>query len=94
MCASGRHRSIGRICRLVECADLGGQDEVAFREAVDLMGPDADGYASPGQDDLGGVILVLGNRSYGIGKGQSLLEVAEGVGADQMMLTFDRPFRR
>src|SRR5512140_1587999 len=61
----------------LEAIDLGGEDEIAFGEARDFVGPDGDHHFSPGQENVR--MVSLGFREFPdfIGKGEGLLEIGE-----------------
>src|SRR5687767_6220553 len=46
---------------LFQLVDLGGQDEIALHQPVDLVGPDGDLHLTPGEADIGMVALCFGD---------------------------------
>ena len=65
--------------------DFGREDEIAFGQAVDLMGMDGDGHAPPGQFDIGMMALFLGQRADLVDERQRLDEIFELPDAAEMM---------
>ena len=64
---------------MLEAVGLGGPDEVALGQAVDLVGPDLETRPAPGQEDLWVVVHLFSQLPDTIGEGKSLDEVAEAV---------------
>jgi len=71
--------------------NLGGEDEVALGEAVDLVCPDFDSDFSPREKDVGMMILLVGNRPNGIDKMQRLVEIGKLVALDEMVVLDNVP---
>ena len=71
--------------------DFGGHDEVAFGEAVDLVGPESDLGFAPGEEDVGVMALLFGEGSDQIYEGEGLGEVREFERAMDMVVVGDRP---
>jgi hypothetical protein len=80
-----------------ELVDLGGQDEIAFCQAVDLVGPGRNLDFSPGKEDVRVVSLHFSELAYlvdklerfpKVGKREGLREVVflHGVPADYLLL--------
>src|SRR5207244_13382063 len=61
--------------RRIQLVDLGGHDEVAFSKAVDLVGPQRNFGAAPGQQNVGVMTLLLGYLAHSIYKIQGLPEI-------------------
>jgi hypothetical protein len=51
-----------------ELVDFGGQDEIAFCQAVDLVGPGRDLDFSPGKEDVRVVSLLFRELAYLVDK--------------------------
>ena len=69
-----------------ELIDLGGQDEVAFRQAIDLVSPDRESNHTPCQVDIWVVSLGFSQLSDSVGECEGLPEVFESKLFLQMML--------
>ena len=69
-----------------ELIDLGGQDEVAFRQAIDLVSPDRESNHTPCQVDIWVVSLGFSQHSDSVGECEGLPEVFESKLSLQMML--------
>jgi len=54
---------------------LGGQDEIAFRQTVNLVGPDSQGDSSPSERDFRMVSFFLRDLSHRIGEIEGLTEI-------------------
>src|SRR5439155_2697059 len=65
----------GTSLRGVRVVDLGGEDEVAFGQAVDFVGPDFHPDLAPGEKDIGVMPLLLRDSTYLVGEVQGGLEV-------------------
>src|SRR5258707_14814003 len=65
----------------VELVDLGGQNEIALRQTLDLMRPGRDLNFSPGKRDVWMVPLRLGKVTYAIHK----LECSAKVGKSERL---------
>jgi hypothetical protein len=76
-----------------EAVDFGGHDEVAFGETVDLVRPESDFGFAPGEEDVGMMSLLFGERTDTVDEVERLLEVGELELAVKMMLVGDGPFR-
>jgi hypothetical protein len=61
----------------VELVDLGGQNEIALRQTVDLMRPGCDLNFSPGKEDVWVVPLLLGKLTYAIHKLECFAKVGK-----------------
>src|SRR5260370_31617579 len=73
---------------------LGRHNQVAFGEAVNLVGPQRDFGLPPGKQDVGMVALLLSQGSDSIHKVQGLLEVRESEGAGDVVLVDHLPVAR
>ena len=71
--------------------NLRGHYEIAFREAVDLVGPERDLHFAPGEIDIGMMILSLGHFPHAIRKVERLAEVFEFIFFFKMMFLHDLP---
>jgi hypothetical protein len=71
--------------------NLRGHDEIALREAVDLVSPNRDVNFAPRQQNVGMVSLLLGYRANAVYEFERLLEVGEFEFAMQVMLFVNRP---
>ena len=87
---SGVARSPSRL-RLVARVVLGREDEVAFRETVDLVRVDRHLDTSPGEQDVRVVALGLGNLAEPGGEIECLADVAERVLLLEVVLLDDPP---
>src|SRR5438874_3185547 len=72
---------------------LGGHVEIAFREPLDLMGPDLDRAFSPGHVQVRMVPLLLRDRADLVGELERLDEVLERIGPLQMSFGVQLPAR-
>jgi hypothetical protein len=61
----------------VEFVDLGGQNEVALRQTVDLMRPGRDLDSSPGKEDVWVMPLPLSKLAYAIYKLEGFAKVGK-----------------
>ena len=75
----------------MEAIDLGGHDEVALGQAIDLMSPQCDFGFAPGEQDVGMMSLRLGQFAYAIHEIQRLLEIGEGEQASDVVLVDHLP---
>ncbi len=71
---------------LVLLIGLGGKDEIAFREPIDLVSPDLDANLSPCKVEVRVVVLFLGNITYAIHESQRFDEILEREFLAQMMV--------
>lgn len=71
---------------LRELIDLGGHDEIAFRQAIDLMCPERDFRAPPGQQDVGMVSLLFGNFARAVDELQGLPKIRKAELSCEVML--------
>jgi hypothetical protein len=71
--------------------DLGGEDEIAFGEAVDFMRPDGDLHLAPGEVNVR--VMVLGFSQFAdlIRKRKRFQEVLEGEFLFEVMFSNDLP---
>ena len=60
-----------------EGRDFGGEDEVAFRQTLDFMGPDLQFNPAPGEENIGMMPLFLGDLADAVGESERLGEVFE-----------------
>jgi hypothetical protein len=70
----------------IESVDFCRHYEVALGESVDFVRPESDLGLTPGQQNIGMMSLLLGDRTDPIHEVQSLLEIREGKRANNMML--------
>ena len=66
--------------------DLRGEDKIALREAVDLVGPDVDANATPGQVNVRVVAVALGDFAHAIDEGQARDEIGKCILFGEVML--------
>ena len=66
-------RSLG----FVELVDLCGQDEIALRQAVDLVRPGCDRDFTPGKEDVRVVTLLLRKLTYAVCKLEGFAKVGK-----------------
>src|ERR1051325_8050676 len=71
--------------------DFRGEDEVAAREAVDLVRPDLDAHVSPRQIDVGMVPFLFRDRADAVRERERAGEVRERKLFLEMMLIHDPP---
>jgi hypothetical protein len=71
--------------------DLGGEDEVRFGEALGGMGPEGDLDASPGEQDVGVMSLLFGDRADLVGERQRFLKVGKREAAGDVVIVDDLP---
>jgi len=74
-----------------DLVDFCRQDEVALRQAVNLVGPDCDFDFSPCQEDVRVVALLLGQLSDAVHKLEGLAKVGELETLEDVMLVYDFP---
>ena len=60
---------------MVEPVDFGGQNEVALRQTIDLVGPDRDLHFSPGEKEIWMMPLLFGKLAYAIYERESFAKV-------------------
>ena len=77
-----------------EPVDLGGQDEVALGEPVDLVGPDLDLYPAPSKVNVGMMPLLFGKLTHRGSEIERLAEICEGECALQAMVVRNFPGRK
>ena len=70
---------------------LGGEDEIAFRETVDLVGPKLDFHFAIREEDVGMVPFVFGDGSHLIGESESFGKIGKHVFFFEMMFFDDVP---
>ena len=63
--------------RLIELVDLCGQNEIALRQAVDLVRPGRDPDFSPGQRDIWVVTLLLREFAYAVYEAEGFAKVGK-----------------
>ena len=71
--------------------DFGGEDEVAFRQAINLVRPEGELDAAPGQINIGMMVLLFGQFPDLVGKMERLAEILELIFPFQMMFVDDAP---
>ena len=76
---------------LSELVDFGRQDEVAFGEPIDFMGPDCDLGPTPTKADIGMMTLFFREIPDPVDKLLSLAKVSEAEGLCQVMLVYYFP---
>jgi hypothetical protein len=77
--------------RWAQSLDLGGHDEIALRESVDLVRPQRDLGLPPRQKNVGMMSLLLGDGADTIHKIERLLEIGEAELTLEVMLFHDIP---
>ena len=70
---------------------LGGENEVALGQTIDLVCPNLNPDLAPRQVEIGMMTLLLGDRSDAVYEGQRLREVGKSVGLGQVMILPDFP---
>ncbi len=75
----------------VELIDLGGQDEIALRQTVDLVRPGRDLDFSPGKEDVWVVPLLLRKLAYLVDKFESFAKVGKREGFHEVVFFDDVP---
>lgn len=75
----------------VEAIDLRRQDEVAFRESINLVREGTHADFAPGKHEAGVVALFLGLATHAIDEVQSFAEVREDEGLLKVVLFDDLP---
>ena len=75
----------------LELVNSGGEDEIIFGEAVDLVRVKGDFYLSPGEEDIGVMALLLGDGAYLISEFQSRFEVGERERPSDVMFAHGFP---
>src|SRR5690242_7810346 len=70
---------------------LGGEDEVALDETVDLVRPDRELHLAPGEINVGVVPLLLGHLADAVGEVERLAKIFKLIFLFQMMLVDDVP---
>src|SRR5216683_3290665 len=75
----------------VELIDLGSQDEMALRQAVDFVRPGRDLDFSPGKRDVWGVSLLLCKLTHAIHKPEGSTEVGKLEGLRDVVFFDDVP---
>ena len=71
--------------------DLGGQDEIAFRQTVDLVRPGRDFDLSPGERDIWVMPLLLSKLTYSIYKPEGSAKIGKLEGLRDVMFFDDVP---
>ena len=71
---------------LIHSIGLRGQDEVAFRQAVDFVSPDFDSHPAPGEVEVRMMALLFCDGAHTVHKIQCIFEVGEGKGLGQVVL--------
>ena len=80
-----------RSSEFVELVDLGGKDEIALRQAVDLVRPGRDLDFSPGKEDVRVVPLPLRKLTYSIHKIECVAKVQKLEGLRDVVFRNDIP---
>jgi hypothetical protein len=75
----------------LELVNSGGEDEIIFGEAVDLVRVKGDFYLAPGEEDIGVMALLLGDGAYLISEFQSRFEVGERERPSDVMFAHGFP---
>ena len=76
---------------LKSLVDFGRQDEVAFGEPVDLVGPGGDVHFAPGQAQVGMMAFLLGDGAGAIYEIERRLEIREQEPLRKVMLLHYSP---
>jgi hypothetical protein len=85
----------GSVARLgIELINLCGHDEVAFRQAVDLVRPECDFGLAPGEKDVRMMTLIFGHFADAVHEIQRLLEIGKLEGSCEVMFVDDFPVRQ
>ena len=82
---------VGGKLGLSELVDFCGQDEIALRQAVDLVRPGRDSDSSPGQRDVWVVTLLLREFAYAVYEFQSFPKVGKREGLRDVVFFDDVP---
>src|SRR5687767_9713663 len=69
----------------VNAIGLGGENEIAFSQPVDLVCVDLDVYAPPGQGQIGVMTLFLGHGAHAVDEIESFPEIGEWKRFQEMM---------
>lgn len=80
-------RSLG----FVELVDFGSHDEIALRQAVDLVRPDRDLDFSPGKEDVRVVSLLFSELAYLVDKLERFTKVGKREGLRDVVFLHDVP---
>src|SRR5262245_31130539 len=79
---------------LVRRVDPRGEDEIIPRQSLDLVGPELHAHLAPAQEQVGMMLLLLGNRADPVGELQRAAKIFERVRLLEMRrLGLDRPAR-
>src|SRR5215468_12329576 len=65
---------------------LGGENKIAFGQALDLVRPDRHPDAAPGEREIGVMVLLLGDRTDAVDQRQRASEVLDAVGLLEMVV--------
>src|SRR5262245_525696 len=76
---------------VAEHVTLGGEHEVTFGEAIDLVRPDVDANLAPREVDVGVVVLLFGHGADAVYESERLLEVGELVRLRKMVVVDSVP---
>ena len=80
-------RSLG----FVELVDFGGQDEIALRQAVDLVRPGRDLDFSPAKEDVWVMPLLFNELTYSVHKLERFTKVGKREGLRDVVFLHDVP---
>jgi hypothetical protein len=78
----------------LELIDLCREDEVALGQTVDLVRPDGDLGASPCEQDVGMMTLLLGDDTYAVYELKRLAKVGEPELACEVVFVNNLPLRK
>src|SRR5580658_216704 len=79
--------------RSAQLVDFGGKDEIAFGEAVDLVGPGGDFRFAPREQNIGMMSLLFGDGAHFVHERERLLEIGEREGARDVVPVDYLPLR-
>lgn len=86
-----RFRQMARRLGFVALVDFGGQDEIALREAVDLVRPGRDLDFSPAKEDVRMVPLLFRKLTYSVHKVEGFAKVQKLEGLRDVVFRNDIP---
>lgn len=78
-------------CSVFDLVALGGEDKIALRQAVDLMGPKLDLHFAVREEEIGVMPFLFGDFSDLVCEGKGFGKVGKGILFLQMVLVDDAP---
>ena len=78
---------------LSDFVDFRSEDEIAFGQAIDFVGPRGDFRFSPGQQNIRMMALLFGDRADFIDESEGLREIRKLEGAGEVMTVHHAPLR-